>query len=128
MRDPRRFTGAERAELWDRLTAGESIPKIAASFHAIRAPSGRSCDRPVACVRRSELVRSGPTAWTNARDLPRAAASRTSAFCGRWHDRREISGPQDEDHRSHRRRSARVLSVLAILQMPIRRRSSSGRS
>jgi len=32
MRDPRRFTGAERAEIWDRVAGGESIPRIAASF------------------------------------------------------------------------------------------------
>jgi transposase, IS30 family len=32
MRDPQRFTGDERAEIWDRIRAGESIPSIAQSF------------------------------------------------------------------------------------------------
>jgi transposase, IS30 family len=32
MRDPRKFTGDERAEIWDRIRAGESIPTIAESF------------------------------------------------------------------------------------------------
>jgi IS30 family transposase len=32
MRDPRRFTGDERAEIWDRIRTGESTPSIAASF------------------------------------------------------------------------------------------------
>ena len=32
MRDPQRFTGDERAEIWDRIRACESIPSIAESF------------------------------------------------------------------------------------------------
>jgi hypothetical protein len=32
MRDPRKRTGAERTEIWDRVSSGEPIPSIASSF------------------------------------------------------------------------------------------------
>jgi transposase-like protein len=58
MRDPRKFTGAERAEIWDRIAAGESIPKIAASFD--RYPSAiRSLLRQTGGVRPPVRTRCG---------------------------------------------------------------------
>jgi IS30 family transposase len=57
MRNPKRFTGPERAEIWDRIAAGESIPKIAASFH--RYPSAiRSLLRQTGGVRPPVCTRS----------------------------------------------------------------------
>jgi hypothetical protein len=32
MRDPRKRTGGERTEIWDRISSGEPIPSIASSF------------------------------------------------------------------------------------------------
>jgi hypothetical protein len=55
MRDPQRFTGAERAEIWDRIRVGESIPSIAASFN--RNPSAiRSLLMATGGVRPSEVA------------------------------------------------------------------------
>jgi hypothetical protein len=59
MKKQRRFTGAERSEIWDRLEAGETLPSIARSFG--RYPSAiRAVQLPTGGVRPYERTRASP--------------------------------------------------------------------
>jgi IS30 family transposase len=71
MRGPRRFTDAERNEIWDRIAAGHSVAAVAAAFNrypsairaVVRATGGvrpstrRRSDRALTLCEREEISR-----------------------------------------------------------------------
>jgi len=82
LRDPRKCTGDQRAEIWDRYSAGESVRSIAASFGrypsavrqllgvtgGVRPVERRRSDRNLSLEEREEISR-GVGAGDSARSI-----------------------------------------------------------
>src|SRR5579875_987781 len=127
MRDRRGFTGAERAEIWDRIRAGESIPSIAASFDrfpssiravigptgGVRPPERRRSDRHLSLPEREEISR-GLAAKESMRTIAARLARDPSTISrevkrnGGPHHYRAATADRRADHRARRPKQGKL--------------------
>jgi IS30 family transposase len=127
MKDPVKFTGAQRAEIWDRFQAGESVSSIAQRFGrypsairkviepagGIRPPERRRCLRNLSLDEREEISRGlavGHSLRTIAARLGRAPStvSREVVRNGGIRHYRAFAADRRADRRARRPKAAKL--------------------
>ena len=134
MKKQKRFTGAERSEIWDRLEAGESLPSIARSFgrypsaiRAVQLPTGgvrpyerKRSARALSMEEREEISR-GLSSGKSLREIARQLDRSPSTICrevgrNRGHERYRATEADRRALREARRPKAAKLSQCPRLQ------------